>query len=75
MLPDAKLIICLRNPVDRAYSHYHHNIRLGVEHLSFDEAIDKEDERLSGEYEKILINENYYSLNYQIFSYKNAVFI
>ena len=27
LLPDAKLIVILRNPVDRAYSHYHHAIR------------------------------------------------
>lgn len=42
ILPDAKLIVLLRNPVDRAYSHYRHLVRSGRESLSFEEAIKKE---------------------------------
>ena len=38
--PDVKLIIILRNPVDRAVSHYHHWVRRNQENLSFEEAID-----------------------------------
>lgn len=30
-IPDAKLIAILRNPVDRAYSHFSHNVKVGVE--------------------------------------------
>lgn len=37
--PDAKLLIMVRNPVDRAYSHYLHRKNRGIETLSFDEAI------------------------------------
>ena len=33
-LPDAKIVIILRNPVDRAYSHYWHKRRLGSEPLA-----------------------------------------
>ena len=29
LLPDVKLIALLRNPVDRAFSHYHHEVRGG----------------------------------------------
>ncbi|UCD13389.1 MAG: sulfotransferase domain-containing protein [Thermoplasmatales archaeon] len=47
LLPNVKLIFILRNPVDRAYSHYWHAINLGYEHLCFEEAIKKEEERLS----------------------------
>lgn len=47
VLPHAKFIALLRNPVDRAYSHYHMKVRRGIETLSFEEAIDKEDERMS----------------------------
>ena len=47
ILPDAKLIFILRNPVDRAYSHYWHEVKLGFEYLTFEEAIKKEEERLS----------------------------
>ena len=38
VLPRVKLIVLLRNPVDRAFSHYHHILDLGYEHLPFAEA-------------------------------------
>lgn len=45
IMPKVKLIVILRNPVDRAYSHYHHTVRKGVETLPFEKAIKKaEDE-------------------------------
>lgn len=44
--PDARIIIVLRNPVDRAWSHYKHLVRDGREHLSFEEALDREEERI-----------------------------
>ncbi|MCD6143414.1 sulfotransferase domain-containing protein [Thermococcus sp.] len=47
VLPDVKLIFILRNPVDRAYSHYWHEVKIGYEKLSFEEAIEIEKERLS----------------------------
>jgi hypothetical protein len=49
LIPHAKLIVLLRNPVDRAWSHYWHQVRLGHEHLTFEEAIAAEDDRLDGE--------------------------
>lgn len=42
MLPEAKIIAVLRNPVDRAYSHYAHVARYGLENLSFDDAVARE---------------------------------
>ncbi|MFN2432169.1 MAG: sulfotransferase domain-containing protein [Gemmatimonadota bacterium] len=48
-LPDARLIALLRNPVDRAYSHYQHGVRWGYEPLSFEAALEREPERLRGE--------------------------
>lgn len=44
--PDSKIIIILRNPVDRAWSHYKHLIRDGREKGSFEEALALEEERL-----------------------------
>jgi hypothetical protein len=39
-LPEARIVILLRNPVDRAYSHYWHRRRLGGEPLeTFEEAV------------------------------------
>jgi len=41
-----KIVFLLRDPVERAYSHYWMNVRRGDETLSFEEAISCEDERL-----------------------------
>lgn len=38
-LPEARLVAILRNPVDRAYSHYWMERARGREHLSFEQAI------------------------------------
>jgi len=45
-LEDPKIIVILRNPIERAYSYYMHNIRDGDETLSFEDALDKEDKRI-----------------------------
>jgi hypothetical protein len=42
LLPRVKLIFILRNPVDRAYSHYWHEVKKGHETLSFEEALEQE---------------------------------
>lgn len=44
-IPDVKLIFVLRNPVDRAYSHYWHEVRLGRETLPFADALAAEPSR------------------------------
>lgn len=46
LLPDVRIIILLRNPVERAFSHYQHERRHGREALSFEEAIEEEERRL-----------------------------
>jgi len=42
ILPNIKLIVLFRNPVDRAYSNYHLAVREGSENLSFEDAIQVE---------------------------------
>jgi Sulfotransferase domain len=69
VVPRARLIVLLRDPVDRAYSHYHHEVRLGNEKLSFEEAIERESERLDGERERILRGGNYDSFSHRKHSY------
>lgn len=70
ILPNARLIVLLRNPVDRAYSGYHQSVRRGNEPLTtFEAAIEMEGTRLRGEREKMLKDENYFSFRYQKFSY------
>jgi hypothetical protein len=45
IVPDVRLIAILRDPVERAWSHYWFNVRRGREWLSFEKALDREDER------------------------------
>jgi Sulfotransferase family len=43
-VPEAKLIACLRDPVDRAFSHYCHNLKIGAEHRTrFEEVLGSHD--------------------------------
>ncbi len=44
IVPDSRLVAILRNPVDRAYSHYWHNVRRGREDRSFRQALESESE-------------------------------
>ncbi len=67
-LPDVKLIVLLRNPVERALSHYHLVRRREREPLSFEDAIRDESSRLAGEAES-LHDPNYSSFTYQHQSY------
>ena len=66
---DMKIIIILRDPVERAYSHYHHQIRGETESLSFSEAIAAEDKRLAGKDDWIK-KTNQHSPEHQRYSYK-----
>ncbi len=48
LIPTAKLIAVLRDPVERAWSHYRHEVQAGREPLSFDDALAAEPTRLAG---------------------------
>ena len=73
VVPDAKLIILLRNPVDRAYSHYQHQVKRvpgkARETLTFEEAIEAEDRILPAEVSKMLQDEYYQSPSHRTRSY------
>ncbi len=70
--PNMKLILLMRNPVDRAFSHYKRKVKNGSEKLSFEEVIDQEQSRIDGEMEKMESNSNYYSPIYHSLSYLNT---
>jgi len=70
-IPNSKFIILLRNPIERAISHYNMNYQNGYEYLSLEQAIEKENERIQGRYEKMQQNPNYYSWDWDLFGYKN----
>ncbi len=59
----------LRDPAERAVSHYHHSVRNGLEDLDIETAFQKEDERLEGEIERALDDPGYAALALRRFSY------
>jgi hypothetical protein len=69
LAPQCRLIVLLRNPVDRAYSHFQHSVALSHENRVLEEAIFSEEPRLSQERDRMLRDENYFSKYYQRFSY------
>jgi hypothetical protein len=44
-VPEARILVILRDPVERAYSHYWNDVREGLEKRSFEEALAEERER------------------------------
>ncbi len=69
-LPQVRLIVLLRDPVERAHSHFRLQKRAGIERLAkFEEALEAEPSRLEGEREKTSAAPNYYSYNFQHYSY------
>jgi hypothetical protein len=67
--PAARLIALLRNPVDRAYSHYLLERSRGEETLDFAAALDAEAERLAGEEERLAREAGYVSAPHKHASY------
>ncbi len=69
LLPDARLIVLLRDPVRRAYSHYWHERDKGRERLSFEDAIAAESDRIDRDHERLTRGEIESSAAHQHFSY------
>jgi len=69
LLPGLRVIALVRNPIDRALSHYHHEVALGRESLSFEEAIEREAQRMAGELERMR-DPRYFSHAWWNFTYR-----
>lgn len=67
--PGCRLIALLRDPVDRAFSHYNHAKARGAETLDFEPALAAEPERLAGEEDRLLADPTYSSFSHQHHSY------
>ena len=67
LLPGVRLIALLRNPVERAISHYHKNLRNGVENRPIMDAMKEEDEFIA----KIHEMQDYKSKAFRYYSYKS----
>ena len=68
-LPQARLLVLVRDPVERAYSAHTHETARKYETESFERAIELEAERIAGEEEKLIADPNYQSFEHQHHSY------
>ncbi len=64
-LPGVKVIVLLRDPVERAYSAHAHELARGFEREPFERALELEDERLAGEEERLIADATYNSPAHQ----------
>jgi hypothetical protein len=70
VIPNVKLIVLLRDPVSRAFSHYHHNRKFkGREPLSFEEAIEQESNRTHDKIEFWQNHEDYIDVSIGHYAY------
>jgi hypothetical protein len=69
-LPEMKLLVLLRDPVERAWSQHRHEVTGGFEREeSFERALELEPERLAGEAEKMIADPRYASFSHRHHSY------
>ena len=69
LAPDVKIIVLLRDPVQRAHSHWMERTRNKVETLDFADAIAAEHERCDGEEQRMIDDPSYVSFGHQHYSY------
>jgi hypothetical protein len=69
LVPDARLIVLLRDPVERAFSHYRDEVKQGHEWRTFEQAIQEEPDRVRCEELRLLEDEHYYSHMHEHLSY------
>lgn len=69
LVPDVKLIVLLRDPVMRTYSHWKERRRSNAEPLDFAAALEAEPERLAGEEQRLKADSSYYSYAHEQQSY------
>ena len=68
-LPGVKLLVLVRDPVERAYSAHAHELARGYETEPFERALELEDQRLAGEAERIVSEPGYLSHSHQHHAY------
>lgn len=70
-LQDVRLIVLLRDPVERAYSAHSHELARSFETQDFRTALALEDERLRGEEERLRAEPGYVSHSHQHHAYRS----
>lgn len=70
LMPSVKLVVLLRDPVERAYSHWKERRTHGIEPLEFAAALAAEQERTEGERERLIAEPEYFSEAYDWYTYR-----
>ena len=70
LMPGVRLIVLLRDPVERAFSHWKERRGEGVEPLTFADALAAEPERTAGERERLIADGGYVSTAYDWYAYR-----
>jgi Sulfotransferase domain len=68
-LPELRILAMLRDPVERAYSAWKHELARGFETEQFERALDLEDERLAGQVERMRAQQDYQSFSHRHHAY------
>ena len=69
-LPEVRLIVMVRDPVERAYSQHAHQVIRGLETESFERALELEDSRIDGEAERMASDPSYVSRPHRLYTYR-----
>ncbi|GAB7051339.1 sulfotransferase domain-containing protein [Catenuloplanes indicus] len=70
LMPSVRLIVLLRDPVERAWSHWKERRTEGHEPLGFAEALAAEPERTAGERERLIADPNLFSEPFDWWTYR-----
>src|SRR5260370_5141029 len=70
-LPGVRLLVLVRDPVERAYSQHAHQVNLGLETEPFERALELEDARIAGEAERLASEPSYTGRNHWQYAYRS----
>lgn len=68
-LPELKILVMLRDPIERAFSAHKHELARGYETEPFERALELEDERLAGQEERMIAEAGYQSFSHRHHAY------
>lgn len=68
-LPGVRVVLMVRDPVERAHSAYKHELARGFETESFERALELEPQRLAGEVDRLIADPTYQSFEHRHHAY------
>lgn len=70
LMPRVRIVVLLRDPVERAWSHWKERRGEGVEPLSFGAALAAEEHRIAGERARMIVDPHYFSQPFDWYAYR-----